>query len=800
MTKRCCCWQKEMLRQLEHAIEAETQLTFTPTINPHSQKLAHDLSKIDVTARLVQDAEESAEKKLQIQAYYAALDEPAFTPCVNDRSQAIVERKPEFKQLLQAQLEQKFEAKLALEERVQAEEKPFQPCIGNSNQVLQFTRPKRLVESKQAQLYRMTYEEPRQRELAKKRLEDEKYEKFSHKPVLNKVSKALGQPTSIHKLAQVWAAQRPTVSLIRVVEFAMKSEEIWNSIKDELLALSVQDVYMILNVVCLLVFVYYLACILLGVAPKEKKPDPTILKAYAFSHWWLWTLLGVANVSQRVFGVTMFAIPVDKLKELVRATPKEAEEFFGDPATTIELFDAVIDDLAKSPTLSPYGRYMVTKDLMASLLARKAFMEYVVEHPDVLQEKIEAPIVLTGLPRTGQHLLYNLLALDPTLRAPRHYESEAMAYSPVAPPKAGAVDSAHIWHNRSYHGWQSTYRLTPELYESLVAVQYMDPISFCDDSVIGQHVMPSPFYAAVLGDAARRRLLALPNSSNVYGYLRRYLQMLQTNQNSTSSDEATVEKAVDTPSDKDVLKDVANEPANPSTTPSTSIETSWLLKAPFHASHLPQLRVAFPDARVVVLHRPMTEVVPSRYSLDHTSLHLVNVFSSATHLLRAMHPALKGKALDKKHVGRVALDLCSEKAAALHDARSSKSMDVIDVTYEELVADPIQVVKSLYAKWNKDVTDEFVEKMQAYLSDKPKVCLDRELLCRIGHGCHDDGVSSSLFDPQGKYGELKYSLEEFGLTPLFVDSIFAKYTTNGPDYRGHTDLPEAPSSPLIQTA
>ncbi|ETW04642.1 hypothetical protein H310_03830 [Aphanomyces invadans] len=536
----------------------------------------------------------------------------------------------------------------------------------------------------------------------------------------------------------------------------MKSEEIWNSIKDELLALSVQDVYMILNVVCLLVFVYYLACILLGVAPKEKKPDPTILKAYAFSHWWLWTLLGVANVSQRVFGVTMFAIPVDKLKELVRATPKEAEEFFGDPATTIELFDAVIDDLAKSPTLSPYGRYMVTKDLMASLLARKAFMEYVVEHPDVLQEKIEAPIVLTGLPRTGQHLLYNLLALDPTLRAPRHYESEAMAYSPVAPPKAGAVDSAHIWHNRSYHGWQSTYRLTPELYESLVAVQYMDPISFCDDSVIGQHVMPSPFYAAVLGDAARRRLLALPNSSNVYGYLRRYLQMLQTNQNSTSSDEATVEKAVDTPSDKDVLKDVANEPANPSTTPSTSIETSWLLKAPFHASHLPQLRVAFPDARVVVLHRPMTEVVPS----------------SATHLLRAMHPALKGKALDKKHVGRVALDLCSEKAAALHDARSSKSMDVIDVTYEELVADPIQVVKSLYAKWNKDVTDEFVEKMQAYLSDKPK----------------------------GKYGELKYSLEEFGLTPLFVDSIFAKYTTNGPDYRGHTDLPEAPSSPLIQTA
>ncbi|RLN86608.1 hypothetical protein DYB28_007330 [Aphanomyces astaci] len=157
--------QRDMLRQLEHAIEAESQLTFTPTINAHSHKLTHDMTKMDVTDRLVQDAEDTAEKKLQVQAYYAAL--PAFVPCVNERSNAIVEKKPEFKldfvarqQLLHAQMEQKFEAKLALEERIQAEEKPFQPCIGNSNQVLQYTRPKRLVESTQAQLYRMTYEVP----------------------------------------------------------------------------------------------------------------------------------------------------------------------------------------------------------------------------------------------------------------------------------------------------------------------------------------------------------------------------------------------------------------------------------------------------------------------------------------------------------------------------------------------------------------------------------------------------------------------------------------------------------------
>ncbi|RLO11162.1 hypothetical protein DYB28_009917, partial [Aphanomyces astaci] len=147
---------------------------------------------------------------------------------------------------------------------------------------------------------------------------------------------------------------------------------------------------------------------------------------------------------------------------------------------------------------------------------------------------------------------------------------------------------------------------------------------------------------------------------------------------------------------------------------------------------------------------------------------------SATHLLRVMHPALKGKALDKKHLGRVALDLCSEKAAALHDFQSSKSSsDVVDISYDDLAADPIDVVKTLYAKWNKDVSDEHVEKMQAYLTDKPK----------------------------GKYGELKYSLEEFGLSYLVVDSLFAKYSTKGSEYIGNSDLASSvPGSPLIQTA
>ncbi|CAK4112887.1 unnamed protein product [Aphanomyces euteiches] len=502
----------------------------------------------------------------------------------------------------------------------------------------------------------------------------------------------------------------------------MGSEEVWNTIKQELFALSVQDVYMILNLICLIIFVYYVVCVLLGVAPKEPKPDPTRLSPYSFSHWWLRILLGLAYMSERFIGFKFFAIPAPKLKQLVRSIPREAIKYFGDDESTIALYDAVIDDLAAKSNshLSAYGRYMVTRDLMASLLARKAFMEHIVANPPCHTPN-EDPIIITGLPRTGMNLLYNLLACDPSLRAPRHYEVEAMAYSPGEPPKSKAIDKEHVWYARSCHAWHHMYRLMPEMYESLVACQFISPETYCDDMVLTCHTMPLPSYASILSTAtARRSLLALPNTTNVYKYLQLYLQMLQVDKEES---------------------------------------TSWLLKSSFHASHLSQLVDVFPKAKVVVMNRDPIQAVPS----------------SAMHLLRTMHPALHGPALDKKHVGKIALDISTEKAGALAEFRAKDNHDIIDIQFDQLIEDPIETVKSLYAKWNRPVSDEFVESMKTYLAENPK----------------------------DKYGRADYSLEEFGLSDMVIKSIFAKYAKKDTLlYQRDVDAAAitAPSSPLVQSA
>ena len=45
-------------------------------------------------------------------------------------------------------------------------------------------------------------------------------------------------------------------------------------------------------------------------------------------------------------------------------------------------------------------------------------------HPEILERPLRAPIVLTGLPRSGTSALFNLLGSDPGMRALRLWETQ----------------------------------------------------------------------------------------------------------------------------------------------------------------------------------------------------------------------------------------------------------------------------------------------------------------------------------------------------------------------------------------
>ncbi len=85
-------------------------------------------------------------------------------------------------------------------------------------------------------------------------------------------------------------------------------------------------------------------------------------------------------------------------------------------------FTSLIAELEATARLHTLGRLMTRQELLRGLRTRLLLTHARNETPDIADEKIVAPLVITGPPRSGTSILFELLALDPNARAPLAWE------------------------------------------------------------------------------------------------------------------------------------------------------------------------------------------------------------------------------------------------------------------------------------------------------------------------------------------------------------------------------------------
>ena len=160
----------------------------------------------------------------------------------------------------------------------------------------------------------------------------------------------------------------------------------------------------------------------------------------------------------------------------------------------------------------------------------------------------------------------------------------------------------------------------------------------------------------------------------------------------------------------------------------------WLLKDPAHLFSLPSLFKAFPDARVVWLHREPAAAAASLCSLVSSLWTIVHRVDGTTGPMRFRGRVVEylGKMLDRGLAFRAA-----RPAADIHDLKMT-----------DLVADPIANVRKIYAFAGKDLSDATVAKMQAYLDANKR---------------------------DGRAGHHKYDCRDFGLEKDAINARFAAY-------------------------
>jgi hypothetical protein len=245
------------------------------------------------------------------------------------------------------------------------------------------------------------------------------------------------------------------------------------------------------------------------------------------------------------------------------------EDFGGD--SWREGLTLLVDTVESTPGVSPGGREFVYGQFVDALWNRLRVVDYRKRHPEVADERVDSPLVVLGLPRTGTSLASYLLDQDPLRRSLLTWEAEDSV--PPSTPETLRTDP------RCLKKKAELEVLAEGLKAANIPMIHWDEADGPTECMFVQNqdfkaylweaFMPTTEYADWLLEA---------DMTSTYAYERTVLQLLQ------------------------------------SRAPGV-----WSLKMPSHAVHIEALLATYPDARMVWAHRDPFKATASFLRLNYLS-------------------------------------------------------------------------------------------------------------------------------------------------------------------------------------
>lgn len=278
-------------------------------------------------------------------------------------------------------------------------------------------------------------------------------------------------------------------------------------------------------------------------------------------------------------------------------------------------------------------------------------------HPEILDIRIEAPLIVIGLPRSGTTHLVNLLAADSRFRSMPLWES----YEPVPDPNDpdGEVAAVDPRWTRCQAAWEAMQAGAP-----LVAAMHpMNP-----DHVHEENELIAPDFSNYnlewVARAPQWRDYYLGHDQTPhYAYMKTVLQILQWYR----------------PRER------------------------WVLKSPQHLEQIGPLMTTFPDATIVVTHRDPVAVVQSTITM---------LCYGARTAYRTPRPEWYRDYWTDR-IGRL-LDASLRDRPLLPQGRTT------DVLYHEYTADETGTLQRIYASAGIELTEAARREIDAYRTAHPR--------------------------------------------------------------------------------
>jgi Sulfotransferase family len=295
--------------------------------------------------------------------------------------------------------------------------------------------------------------------------------------------------------------------------------------------------------------------------------------------------------------------------------------------------------------------------LLVGLLKNRLLIEDLVRrHPEILEERISAPIIICGLPRTGTTHLHNLMSADPGLRSLPYWESlepvlaEQEQPAPGAPdPRLERTETALSFLNTALPYFNRMHEMTVEHTHEEIQLLAID-----FSTMLFETTAPMPAWR----DAYLSR-----DQRPTYAYLVKVLQVLQWLRGGTR----------------------------------------WVLKTPQHLEQFPALVDAFPDATFVVTHRDPVSVTAS----------MVTMIAYTARLTRDRVDLGAMGDYWSDRLERM-LRRCADERDVLPADRT------MDMHFDEFMADDLAMVARVYELAGQPLDDRSRASMASFMAAHPR--------------------------------------------------------------------------------
>jgi len=311
-------------------------------------------------------------------------------------------------------------------------------------------------------------------------------------------------------------------------------------------------------------------------------------------------------------------------------------------------------------------------------------------HPEVLAEKIEKPLIVIGLPRTGTTITYDLLALNPTARTPRDWE---FANPWPAPEIATWTTDPRIAQLNAI--FDHLLKGAPKLAD----IQHIEATNASECNFAFTHHFASTQFTAEWGVPRYEQWLLSAPPAGRYASHKRLLQQLQWK----------------------------------------GPRGRWTLKSPEHLFDLDGLMSAYPDASLVWTHRDPVQAFSSLSSMLLQFRLAMNVDPD---------PLAAGRSVFETWSRAV------EKGMASRERNPLVERAIIDIPHQHVIRDKVEVIRRIHERFQLPFTPEYEARLRGDAAASVSGRLGKHVHRPEDFGIHAAEVRERLPRYYARFGHL----------------------------------------------